>query len=269
MGERARPNVRWHRSMLPRDPASVPQSLFGVPLNHSEDNLLAARSAPVPSPPVQRAPSSSPYRVPVPYAGAGVHDSDTRVESRRSTGAPSEHLQIQIAPPPRLPVPSPSRPLALYDIANNPRMSLSLSRASSPSIYPPSPHRSDADSLYPDEPVPSLPPKSETPGWLTRGLSYGASSGEVDRVDENVESQGAHIGPMGSDSRPSLITVSASSSSRAHYSPFESPASETGTAHTSIQDGNAHNRKVTPPRGPPAALFVHHKSSGAWLRRGS
>jgi hypothetical protein len=259
MGERARPNVHWHRSMLPRDPASLPQSLFSVPLNHSEDNLLAAaQSAPVPPAPVQRVPSISSYRVPVPYAGVGVHDSDTRVENRRSTGALSEHLQIHDAPPPRLPVRSPSRALAVYVNANNPRLSMSLSRASSPSIYPPSPHRSDADSVYPEEAVASLPPKRETPpGWLTRGLSYG-----TDRVDETPESQGAHIDPrMGSDS-------SASSSSRAHYSPWESPASETSTAHTSIQDGNAHNRKVVPPRASPAALFMHHKS-GAWLRRDS
>ena len=268
MGERARPNVHWHRSsILPRDPASLPQSLFSVPLNHSEDNLLAAQSAPVPPAPVQRAPSNSSYRVPVSYAGAGVHDSDTRVENRRSTGAHSEHLQNHDSPPHRLPVRSPSRALAVYVNANNPRLSLSQSRASSPSIYPPSPLRSDADSVYPEEAVANLPPKRETPGWLTRGLSYGTSSGEVDRVDETPESQGAHIDPrMGSDSRPS--TASASLSSRAHHSLWESPASETSTAHTSIQDRNAYNRKVTPPRASPAALFMHHQS-GAWLRRDS
>ena len=277
MGERAGPNIRWHRSMLPRDPASIPQSLFSVPRNRSEDSLQAAHNAPVPPPPVQRAPSRSSYRVPVPHADVGVPDDDARVENRRSTGAFSEHLQTQIAPlsnaPPLLPVRSPLRLLAVHNIAKNAlenRLSLSASRASSPSIYPSSPHRSDADSLYQEEAAASSPPKRESSGWLTRGLSYGPKSGEghnVDRVDENAESQDALINPVDSDVTPSL-TVSASSSSHAHYSPLESPASETGTAHTSIQDVNAHNRKVSLPRIPPAPLFMHRKS-GARLRRDS
>ncbi|KAF8274066.1 hypothetical protein EI94DRAFT_1714656 [Lactarius quietus] len=259
-GERASPNVRWRWSMLPRDSASVPQSLFSVPLNRSEDNLPAAHRAPVPQP-VQRAPSNSSYRVPVPYADVGEHDNDTRVENRRSTGAISEHSNIQSAPSsnvvPLLPIRSPLRPLAVHDIAKIRRENTLNTDM-------------DADSLYRDDVVASLPYKSETSGWLTRGLSYGVTSGQgdsVDRLDETAESQGTHINPVDSDGTPSLV-MSASSSSRAHYSPFDSPASGTSTAHTSIRDGNAHSRKVAPPRASPAALFMQHKP-GAWLRRES
>lgn len=265
--ERAGPNIRWYRSMLPRDPASMPQSLFSVPLNHSEDNLVPAHSAPVPPSSAQRVPSRSSYRVPVPYAGIGVHDDDARVGNRRSTGSANEHLQIQSTPssngPPLLPVRSPLRPLEVHNITRIPprekTLSLSLSRASSPSVYPPSPHRSDAGSFYQEEFVANLPPKQESPRWLTRGLSYGIKPGEgrnVDRVDENAESRGAQINS--DDSRGALsLNVSVSSSSNVHHSPLESPVSETGTALTSIQDVNSPNRKVALPLAPPAPLFMH------------
>lgn len=267
--ERAGPNIRWYRSIIPRDPASMPQSLFSVPLNRSEDSLMPAHSAPVPPSSAQRAQSRSSYRVPVPYAGIGVDDDNTWVENRRSTGTTSEHLQIQSTSysngPPLLPVRSPLRPLAVHNITRIPRektMSLSLSRASSPSVYPPSPHRSDAGSLYQEDFVASLPPKQESPRWLTRGLSYGIKPGEgrsVDRADEIAVSQGAQTNP--DDPRGALsLNVSVSSSSNVHYSPLESPVSETGTAHTSIQDVSSPNRKVALPLVLPAPLFMHGKS---------
>jgi len=284
--ERAGPNIRWHGFMHPRGPASTTESSISLPLNHSEHNLPTAYSAPVPPPPVQRAPSRSSYRIPVPYADVGAHDNDTRVEKRQSTGSPSEHLQIQIAPlsnvPPQLPMRSPLRLLAVQNIAGIPRdnaLNLSLSRASTPSVYPPSLHRLDADvdadSLCQKEVIGSLPSSSlkrEPSGWLTRGLSYRTKSGRGHKVDGNAESQGgAQISPVDSDGTRS-VTVSASSSSHAHYSPLESPASETGTGFTSIHDGMAHNRKVSLPRTPPAALFMHqveNRKSGARLRRAS
>jgi hypothetical protein len=266
--ERAGPNIRWYQSILPRNPASITQSLFSIPHNRSEDSLMPAHNAPAPLSSAQRAPSRSSHRVPVPYAGIGVHDDDMWVENRRSFGAASEHLQMQSIPssngPPLLPMRSPMRPLAVHNIARNSRtLSLSLSRASSPSVYPPSPHREDADSLYQEEIVASLPPKQESPRWLARGLSYGIKSGEalnVDRVDENAESHGARVNPDDSWGRPSL-NVSMSSSSRVHYSPLESPVSETGTAHTSIRDLNSPNRKVALPLAPPAPLFMRYAAA--------
>ncbi|KAI9460610.1 hypothetical protein BJY52DRAFT_1262730 [Lactarius psammicola] len=280
--ERAGPIIRWHGFMHPRGPASTTQSSLSLPHNPSEDNLPTAHSAPVPPPPVQRAPSRSSYRIPVPYAGIGANGNDTRAEKRQSTGAPNEPLQIQIAPPssvpPRLPMRSPLRLLAAQNIAGIPRdnaLNLSLSRASTPSVYPPSlPHLdADADSLCQEEVVANLPSSSlkrEPSSWLTRGLSYG-KSGRGHKLDGNTESQAAQISPVDADGTHSS-TVSASSSSHAHYSPLESPASDTGTAFTSIQDGMAHNRKVSLPRVPPVALFTHqaeNRKYGARLRRDS
>ena len=283
MREEAGPSIRWRGFMHPRGPASTSQSLFSIPVYRSEDSLPVAHDAPVPPLPAQRAASRSShrssYRVPVPYAGVG---NDTRVENRPSTGAPSEHLQIQIAPPsnapPQLPMRSPLRLLAVQNIARITRenaLELSLSRVSSRSVYSPSLHRPDAgvdtDSLYQEKEVvvslPSSSLKREPSGWLTRGLSYGAKSGQGDRVDGNAEPLGAQISPVDSDGTRSLA-VSASSSSHAHYSPLESPTSETSTALTSIHDGLAHNRKVAIPRTPPAALLTHRKS-GAQLARAS
>jgi hypothetical protein len=166
---------------------------------------------------------------------------------------------------------SPLRLLAAQNIAKIPQenaLDLSPSQASSPSsVYPPSLHRPDADSFYQEkEVVASLPSSSSlqknTSGWLTRELSYSTKSDKVDRIDGNAESQGAQISPVDSDGTPSL-NVSASSSSHAHYSPLASPVSETGTALSSIQDGNTHNRKVALPRAPPAPLLTHR----ARLRR--
>jgi hypothetical protein len=268
--ERAGPNIRWYQSILPRNPASITQSLFSVPHNRSEDSLMPAHNVPAPLSSAPRAPSRSSHRVPVPYAGIDVHDDDTWVANRRSTGTYSEHFQLQSTQssngPPLLPVRSPMRPLAVHNVARNSRektLSLSLSRASSPSLYPPSPHRSDMDSLYQESVVASLPPKQESPRWLARGLSYGVKSGEglnVDRVDENAESShGAQIYPDDLGGRPSL-NVSMSSSSRVHYSPMESPVSETGTAHTSIRDVNSPKRKPLP-LAPPAPLFMRYAAA--------
>lgn len=271
--ERANPNVRWHGFMQPRGPASTSHSSISSPLNRSEEDLPAAHSgAPVPPPPVQRAASRSSYRIPVPYADVVAAHGN---EKRRSTGL----LQTQPSDvPPRLPMRSPLRLLAAQNMAKIPRdnaLNLSLSRASTPSIYPPSLHRpdvdadADADSLsHEKEVVASAPLKRVPSGWLTRGLSYGTKSGQGHKVDRNAESHGAQTSPVDSDGTPSL-TVSGSSSSHAHYSPLESPTSDTGTALTSIQDGIAHTRKVSLPRTPPVALFMHQvetRKSGARLR---
>ncbi|KAH9044457.1 hypothetical protein EDB85DRAFT_459309 [Lactarius pseudohatsudake] len=266
-------NVRWHGFMQPRGPASMSHSSISSPLNRSEEDLPAAhRGAPVPPPPVQRAASRSSYRIPVPYADVlAAHGN----EKWRSTGAPGEYLQTQPSDvPPRLPMRSPLRLLAAQNMAKIPRdnaLNLSLSRASTPSVYPPSLHHPDvdADSLsYEKEVAASVPLKREPSGWLTRGLSYGTKSGQGHKVDRNAESHGAQTSPVDSDGTPSLA-VTASSSSHAHYSPLESPTSDTGTALTSIQDGIAHSRKVSLPRTPPVALFMHQvetRKSGARLR---
>ncbi|KAH9065718.1 hypothetical protein EDB87DRAFT_879191 [Lactarius vividus] len=275
--ERASPNVRWHGFMQPRGPASTSHSSISSPRNRSEEDLPAAHSgAPIPPPPVQRAASRSSYRIPVPYADVVAAHGN---ENRRSTGgAPSEYLQTQpLDVPPRLPMRSPLRLLAAQNMAKIPRdnaLNLSLSRASTPSVYPPSLHRTDADadSLYHEkEAVARVPLQRVRSGWLTRGLSYSAKSGQGHKVDRSTESHGAQTSPVDSDGTRSL-TVSASSSSHTHYSPLESPSSDTGTALTSIQDGIAHNRKVSLPRTPPVAFFmrqVETRESGARLRRAS
>ena len=278
MHEQAGPNVRWREFMRPRGPPSISPSLFSAPFHRSDDSLPLAHSSPVPPPLAHRGSSRSSYRVPVPYAGVGC---DTRVENRRPPGALSEYRQSLIAPPsnapPRLPVRSPLRLLAAQNIQKTTRenaLNLSLSRASSPSsVYPSSPHHSDADvdagSLHQVEEVVASSPSSsslnrEPSGWLTRRLSCRTKSDQghkVDRADGNAESQDARISPMASHGNPSLIALSASSSSFADYSLLESPAaSETGTAFTSIQHGNTHSRKVAMPRTPPAALLTHRRS---------
>src|SRR6266404_5435421 len=172
-------NARWHGFMLPRHRASSTQSSGSVSFTHnrSKDSLPAEYGAPAPPPPAQR-PSSrasrSSHRVPVPYAGVGAHGDDMRqVESWQTTGGPSEHLLTQIVqndppPPPRLPPRSPLRSLATNDVAKalqESALNLSLSRASTPSIYPPSIHHPDADvdadPIYQKEIVATLPSSSD------------------------------------------------------------------------------------------------------------
>ena len=282
-------NARWHGFMLPRHRASSTQSSGSVSFTHnrSKDSLPAEYGAPAPPPPAQR-PSSrasrSSHRVPVPYAGVGAHGDDMRqVESWQTTGGPSEHLLTQIVqndppPPPRLPPRSPLRSLATNDVAKalqESALNLSLSRASTPSIYPPSIHHPDADvdadPIYQKEIVATLPSSSdkrEVPVWLTRGLSYRTKSVQgqrVDRLDGSAGHRRTRISPVDSDGTPSL-TASASSSSHAHYSP-SSPTSDLGT---SVQDGGAHNRKVAPPQIPPTAAFSHqfgNRNSGVRPRQ--
>ncbi|KAH9178688.1 hypothetical protein EDB89DRAFT_968314 [Lactarius sanguifluus] len=272
--ERASPNVRWHGFMQPRGPASTSHSSISSPLNRSEEDLPAAhRGAPVPPPPVQRAASRSSYRIPVPYADVVAAHGN---ENRRFTGVPGEYLQTQPSDvPPRLPMRSPLRLLAAHNMAKIPRdnaLNLSLSRASTPSVYPPSLHRPDVDvdvdadsPSHEKEVVASAPLQRVPSGWLTRGLSYGTKSGQGHKVDSSAESHGAQTGPVDSDGTPSLA-VSASSSSHAHYSPLESPASDTGTAFTSIQEGNSPQPQSLPATNTTCGV-VHAPGRNTQVRR--
>ncbi|KAI0308236.1 hypothetical protein B0F90DRAFT_137745 [Multifurca ochricompacta] len=272
MREHAIPNIRWNRSMLSRDHTDQTQNLISVPLNRSEDSLPASRGVvdlPLPSFHAQRSTSRSSHRIPVPYTGVGAHGNNSRVADRQVPGPSSEYRQVQVVQdtpsltaPPRLPTRS---PLRLLSARYGPRPQEN-SRASSPSVYPPSLHllEAEADSPYMKEivaSVPPPPPKGEPVGWLARRLSSGSISGkEQNRVQASGNSPGTLISPVDSDGSHSFA-LSASSASHALYSPLESPTSETGTALTSLLDDKIY-RTLPLPRVPSAALFAHSGEQG-------
>ncbi|KAI0275094.1 hypothetical protein BC834DRAFT_29925 [Gloeopeniophorella convolvens] len=254
MLEHTRPNIRWNRFASARDQVDPTRSLVSVRRDRSQISLpsnpsTASIPLPPPPPPAQRASSRSSHRVPVPFAGVGAHGGHARTTSDPDYSAPfSDYHQMQplrVVPPAGLPPPPPLRsPLRLLASQNRPMMpqenARNQSRASTPSIYPPSLHRAESrtDSLYEKEIVassPPSPPKREPLGWLRRGLALSSRPAPESKQD-NGSPQSTHASPIDSDGARSWTPSGGSSSSHARYSPLESPASETGTALTSILD---------------------------------
>ncbi|KAI0257109.1 hypothetical protein BJV78DRAFT_1277689 [Lactifluus subvellereus] len=245
-------NARWDRFILPRNQTSTAQSSINVPFNRSEDSVPPTGNAvdtPIPSLPVPRSRRGSSYRVPVPYASLDAIDNYSRIAGQQDPDPFSEQQQMQavqnVSPPdvpPRLPTRSPLRPLATKNDSKTPEDTRRLSRASSPSVYPPS-LRSDGevDSLYQREVVASSPLSSrEASGWLTKGPAPGNDPSKEQMTEQaSRPSPAARLSSVDSDGTHSFLQ-SASSSSPAQCSLLGSPGSEAGTALTSMLDEKAY-----------------------------
>lgn len=252
MREGAGFNIRWERFIFPPNETSTAQSSINVPLNRSEDNVV---DTPIP-PPVPRSRRGSSYRVPVPYAN---------LDAIENASPPDV--------PPRLPTRSPLRPLATKNDPKMPEDTRRLSRASSPSVYPPSLAYSDGevDSLYQREVVSSSPLSSrEASGWLTKGPAP-SNDPSKEQKTEQASSQSpaaARISSADSDGTTHSFLQSASSSSPApQHSLLGSSASETRTALTSVLDEKVY-RALPRAQARPPTWFEHRIENGRQGGRG-
>lgn len=207
MREHSSPHGYLDSLVRPAKQTAVTQSLSRVPLNRSEDSIMATQSiadAPLlPPPPSQRLARSS-HRVPVPYAVLSAQGSDSRTTNWQYTNPFSDYhaVRIQTLPssnvPPPPPKRSPLRSLASKNSLAIPQENLNrLSQASSGSLYPPSSHRSDAemDSLYLRE----VGASRDTHGASTRGLPPGNNSGMEQREKVNRLFQAAGLSGVASN----------------------------------------------------------------------
>jgi hypothetical protein len=252
MREGAGSNVRWERFIFPPNETSTAQSSINVPLNRSEDNVV---DTPIP-PPVPRSRRGSSYRVPVPYAN---------LDAIENASPPDV--------PPRLPTRSPLRPLATKNDPKMPEDTRRLSRASSPSVYPPSLRYSDGevDSLYQREVVSSSPLSSrEASGWLTKGPAPSNDPSQEQKT-EQASSQSpaaaARISSADSDGTHSFLQSASSSSPAPQHSLLGSSASETGTALTSVLDDKVY-RALPRAQARPPSWFEHRIENGRQGGRG-
>ncbi len=155
------------------------QSFINVPFNRSGDSLPAARSdvdTLLPPPVMQRERRKSSYRVPVRYSGLDAQGNNPRTTDRKYTGPFSDYLPAQATQtlpspnvPPPLPTRSPLRMLADNNILNTPQVNPKrLSRASSPSLYPPSDSLSTSSAAMAPESLSVMEQGIKKAGNLTR-----------------------------------------------------------------------------------------------------
>jgi hypothetical protein len=248
------------------------------PFNRSQDSMPGTNGAPIQPPLATRVRSRSSYRVPVPYATLDAPDNNSRTADQQPTDPFNEPRRAQVAQnaslpdiPPLPPMRSPLRLLATKIDSKKPEEDARrLSHGSSPSVYPPSLRYSEGevDSLYQREIIATSPSSNrEALGLPTRGPALGnePSSKELKREQVTRPSLGTRFSSVDSDGTHSFLQ-STSSSSQVQSSLLRAPASDTGTALTSIMDEKVYR---VLPRAParPTSLFerrVENARSGAW-----